>query len=364
MNRALGQDQLADFVKGSGQSDPMTRLESLLHMERALQVALEGNYRSAESELALAEPIEWNNPSFHDLRAKIFAQQRRFGEAETSWRAALQLDPENEAYQKGLARVHEDMAKPPFLRWPLSAVARLLLGLFGLAAIICTLGYARRISDSLADLSAKADGMSEAQVAQEGRAHADLLSSSGEIIGAISDSTATIQGNLEDLDDQITSMSGELSEIGAQQDASFAELANSRPPQPEVSLDGITLVTTESGYRLVFERALFAQGSSFEPGALDRIRQLSSELAGMKDQYLIVVTGYVDASECLTCYSIPLHLLRSEAVIQNLLDTGYFTEADVMIGFPGTGEKPYPEDTQDSAARNRTVVIDLIPREG
>lgn len=74
----------------------------------AANLARRGQYAEAETLLAslpadgpMATPIL-------DLKAKVFAQQGRYVEAEACWMEAIRQSPGNPAYQAALSRIRED----------------------------------------------------------------------------------------------------------------------------------------------------------------------------------------------------------------------------------------------------------------
>src|SRR5665213_309961 len=81
-------------------------------VSQAAELALSGNYGSAESVLKdLAQRHDAPCEAL-DLLAKICAQQGRLLEAAGFWRRALDKDPGNAAYQSALARLNKLQSRP------------------------------------------------------------------------------------------------------------------------------------------------------------------------------------------------------------------------------------------------------------
>ena len=76
--------------------------QCLLHYYHAIKLARQRRYTDAELLLLEAGHHEELRPVVLDLRAKMFAQQHRFSEAEACWQEALSLDPGNKQYRKAL----------------------------------------------------------------------------------------------------------------------------------------------------------------------------------------------------------------------------------------------------------------------
>ena len=348
-------DQLAEVL---------ARLESLLHQERALHYGLARDYHAAQRELRQAETSEMNNPSFHDLRARLFAQQGLFKKAKSSWTIALKLDPGNDAYVAGLTLARRDMDRPRLLRWPLSVLITLFLGGVIVALILAAFGYAYQGKNELASLAVQVETVRSAQELHAARTSDDLDTASGEIRFAVSSSGSAIKEDLEAVDSTLESFSSELSELRSQQSILLEEPSDPPLAVPLNEIAGIRIEPIGEGYRIIFDEALFSEGVSLDPSGSDLLSQLGRLLGSIRGNTLIVVTGFVDDSECVDCFSGNLPLARAEAVAQFLVERTNLSESDLVFSLPGERAKPYPEDTEESALRNRTVILELIPVSG
>ncbi|MHC1739757.1 MAG: tetratricopeptide repeat protein [Anaerolineaceae bacterium] len=72
---------------------------------RAADLARSGKYKEAERSLLEAMRSGKATPTLLDLLARIYAQQELWDKAESVWKQALQLDPENISYIEALKRV-------------------------------------------------------------------------------------------------------------------------------------------------------------------------------------------------------------------------------------------------------------------
>lgn len=81
-------------------------------LSRAALLARKGEYAAAESLLKQLLCSENESPRALDLLARIHAQQGRFSEAETFWKRALEVEPNNESYLAGLNRIAQMRSRP------------------------------------------------------------------------------------------------------------------------------------------------------------------------------------------------------------------------------------------------------------
>jgi flagellar motor protein MotB len=89
-------------------------LQALAALWRATDLARAGRYGDAERELA-AHATGSHRVAALDLLARIRAQQDRLGDAESLWREAAQIDPQDRRVQKALERVVKARRLPPRL---------------------------------------------------------------------------------------------------------------------------------------------------------------------------------------------------------------------------------------------------------
>jgi tetratricopeptide (TPR) repeat protein len=78
-------------------------------------------------------------PSILDLKAKIFAQQGRYLEAEACWREALTLAPDNQAFQQALAVIAEERRCPFWLRIAVVGTVAAATSMAGVAVLLAVL---------------------------------------------------------------------------------------------------------------------------------------------------------------------------------------------------------------------------------
>lgn len=140
---------------------------------RAARLARRGDFQTAETLLAplpLEGPLA---PIALDLKAKIFAQQGRFVEAELCWIEAIRQSPGNPSYRKAL----ECVARRPNPLWLMRWLLALFLIVLTWAMLIRFVD--RRVGEMLA---APATPVANTAAAQQ-----DLLGGQRDIVKALAD---------------------------------------------------------------------------------------------------------------------------------------------------------------------------------
>ena len=114
---------------------------------RAADLARRRHYDDAMAMLATLPSDSPLRPSILDLKAKIFAQQGRYWEAETCWHQALNLSPDNQAFRLALAAIAEKRQRPFSSHLAVTIVVAALTSavvVLVLATILYQLGWAER----------------------------------------------------------------------------------------------------------------------------------------------------------------------------------------------------------------------------
>lgn len=109
---------------------------------QAARLARRGHYDAAEAMLVTLPAGSPLRPSILDLKAKIFAQQGRYSEAEACWREALTLAPDNKAFRQALAAIAQERRYPFWLRIIIVTIVAAAASIAGVAVIVATLKWA------------------------------------------------------------------------------------------------------------------------------------------------------------------------------------------------------------------------------
>ena len=384
-------------------------------VSQAAELALSGNYGSAES--LLKELVQRQDAPSEalDLLARISAQQGRLLEAAGLWPRALDKDPGNAAYESALARLNKLQSRPIWLQ----AVLPVALGALAVVCCIIILRWGARtqvvanqqflqkITGILADDRRTADKQAEAMKAEiqslasnqiavvktTGHLDADLAALSGietRLDGLTSTEKATSQqiqameASAEAAQNQLTNLSRsfheelamlsersrptdpalgrQVADLASNYNALFARLVSAtNPPQIIIGLPGIITRQSIDPGVLAFEDGLFDHGSHFKLGAKDRLTAVLKALAQSKERLSIEVVGYSDSDQGffgpLDSYS--LGLKRAATVVDFIRVSGFFSANQLKASSGGSTQLPFPSNSTTNMARNRTVVLKL-----
>ena len=113
-----------------------------------LRAARLGRRRHYNAAAAMLETLPAHSPllpSILDLKAKMLAQQGRYLKAEACWRQALQLVPNNQAFQRAIATIAGERRYPVWLRIAVAAVVAAVTSVAALAAVFAILRWTGRV---------------------------------------------------------------------------------------------------------------------------------------------------------------------------------------------------------------------------
>ena len=131
--------RLASRRGAACQSDLMADRELPLE---AVRLARRGRYDDATTALARLPADSPLRPSMLDLKAKMYAQQGRYLEAEACWREALSLAPNHEGFRQALAAIAEERRHPFWLRIVVAAAVAAVTSVVLLLVAIGVLRWA------------------------------------------------------------------------------------------------------------------------------------------------------------------------------------------------------------------------------
>lgn len=149
--------------------------------------------------------------------------------------------------------------------------------------------------------------------------------------------------------------------------------AAAKPPPPpktfgELEIKGPGLVVkSENGVKIVmFERGIFLGSAKLGPEGRRSLDALSKQLAPFADKLAVTVIGCTD--------NVPMNrgsryadnqelgLARAAEVARNLESAAKIPSASIRMLSYGERWSPYPNDTPDNRARNRTAVLRISAR--
>jgi flagellar motor protein MotB len=274
----------------------------LLHVVlfRAATLARHGHY--SEAETILKETVKGGEemPAFLDLLARIRAQQWKLLDAKSFWTQASRLDPTNKAYKAGLERIARIGSRPLWLVWLGTNFFSIIL--FAMVIGIFFAGFFMR-------------------------------------------------GNLLNLNQPPKK---EVEKVTVKTDF-LTDL--------KITAPGISVTTEMNEINFKFNSGLFTSGVDITPENKKLLTTLGKQLEPHSDHVLLKVIGYADDIPIIKDNKFKdnsaLGIARAVAVVDHLRATTKLKPEIFLIGSLGESTTPYPNDTPQNRARNRTVVIKI-----
>ena len=145
---------------------------------------------------------------------------------------------------------------------------------------------------------------------------------------------------------------------------------NNQPPVPRnwpvLDLPGTVIVQEENVMRITFDEGVFISGTRLHDAARQNLLRLARQLSKQLGTFSVIVEGHTDTipvrpdnEQFIDNFS--LGLARAEIVKHFLSEEGSLPAARIHTASAGQSSPPYPNDTAENRARNRTVVLSIIP---
>jgi type VI secretion system protein ImpK len=269
-------------------------------LSKATELARAGYYTEAESSLSEMIQGKIQKPAFLDLLARIRAQQGKLLDAKSLWTQASRLDPTNEAYKAGLERIERVQSRPLWVAW-----LRTNFPLFIRLAVVIGIFFAGFF----------------------------------------------MRGNILNFNQ---SSKGEVAKIAVKRDV---------PPDLKVTVPGISVVTEMNEIKVRFDSGLFDGGVDITSENKKLLTTFGKQLESHADHILLKVVGHTDNIPIVTGSkykdNLALGMARAVAVAEHLRTTAKLKSDIFLIGNLGESMAPYPNDTPENRARNRTVTIKI-----
>ena len=340
--------------------DRLDWLKREFHLNRAVDMALGGQYDEALAELSAISEDDKTSEIF-SLQAKILAQKGQLIESKASWEKALEKDPNNDELQKGLSYVeHLAVPKPRFL-----FNRRLLKYVLIVLSAILVIGL---ISWQVSSLSSQLSGVS-GQISQLAKIPNNTVVITPQIPENQSNQAPTIV-DLEPVTDLITASSAE---IKAGQLEMLDKLDTLKPvpsiPAETGNKERLTIILTESGLtnikdvtaiivdnkiQITFNDGLYQYGYVLRDRTFSKITSIGKALEPYGGKVKIHIRGNRSSGEGDDF--INLEYLRA-VVLGNyfIKNTGLSPAAFTFSG--NNGVSPYPNDSWENIQRNKTCTI-------
>jgi flagellar motor protein MotB len=386
----------------------------------AAELARSGNFVAAEAilqELLLSA----NPPTpVLDLQARICAQQGCLHDASEFWRRALQKEPANAAYQAALARLNRMQRQPIWLQmvWPL--LLSLGIVTCGAIAFFSLLSNQSSDNTRLRQQlgTVQSEGSATQQQIRNLLAEMQVLNSNQAAIVKAQSGTGPALVNLDNINSTLVGFSEQIKALRSQtlrmateqeifdlnssnqiaalrltsdrehSQAMEAEdhrsangkseteyatlLATYEKVMAQLSLPtnaptltnipkGITASIEGESVLLTFDEGLFDHGTHFKLGAKSRLEVLAKRLSQASEPLQITVVGYADDDRTFLQWTAKwessLALERAAAVVDYFIELGVFRPANASAVSGDGRNRPFPSDSLQNRARNKTVVV-------
>lgn len=301
----------------------LTQLDGLikdLRLEYIKSVAWKRKFEEALSLLKDFPKGENPDPRLLDLQARIFAQQGRLSDAESTWKAALKVDPNNPVFLAGLTRIAEIRSRPYWLKPVLNLIS------WGLLFLLLIFGSLFWISRTQTVIAENDPGYS--------------TSSNQDQI--LLDSLAQLKFILLD----ITSGSAET-----------------EFPDFNLDIEGIIVQQENGELFILFEEGLFKEGTAFQPHALELLTKLAQELERYGKNISLTIFGLADriplSPSSLYHDNNELGMARALKVHDHLRQHSNLPWNKVLIGSLGGAAYPFINEANTNQFNNRSVVIQV-----
>ena len=112
---------------------------------------------------------------------------------------------------------------------------------------------------------------------------------------------------------------------------------------------------------LTFDEGLFDHGTHLKLGAKSRLQIVAKNLAQIQEPLHIEVVGYADDDRTFLQWTAEwessLSFERAKAVADYFIELGLFHYENVSAVSGNVRNRPFPSDSSQNRAKNRTVVL-------
>ncbi len=244
---------------------------------------------------------DFDAPSL-DLLAKITVQQGNLLEAKRLWQQAVEIDPENQLYMGALRQINRQQKHPLLYKLaPKIALIATALVIVTIAAFI-------------------------------------LRKSSTQMVGA-----PVPEPQKSESLAQPSNVQPSVSKV--------ADLTLSLP-------QGVSVKQVQNQTAVFFNEGLFLRNTRLQPQADELLTKVGQAL-GQKENLSIEIVGCTDnspmPSKSRYTDNSELGMFRALSVFNQFKKASKFPDSSLTIRFAGESLSPYPNDTPQNRARNRTV---------
>jgi flagellar motor protein MotB len=160
----------------------------------------------------------------------------------------------------------------------------------------------------------------------------------------------------------------QIAEIAARHKALFERLSGSMNiTNFALEMPGVRKTSSDHTILLAFDEGLFRRGTQFTGDAESRLRTVAQAMTRISTPFRIDVIGCADEDRALKGWSSEseqsLALNRATTVVNYLMKLGLFAPNRLAALSGGPTDRPFPSDTIENRAKNRTAVLRIAMEE-
>ena len=363
-------------------SEQLAAIGRQIDLSHAIEVAQLGDLNLAEA--ILRENLrELPSHKAWDTLARICAQRGELEKARSCWEEALKLEKECQECQAGIDRIQKIQKSaarsygwPVILRRLFFSTAILLIIITGFILTQNSIGNLYALSyQTLEEVEKNQPGSGDVtSLFETQQVLLGSVDKSLEIIANTPQANASSTDNgipiienqeqiLQHLENSQMDLDQMIESVESIQLTQTASTLQSTPiPDPVlVQHEAVTVAISEKGEReIIFRQGLFRYETLLSSSGQEVLREIAYQLEPFVGKTNIRVIGFTDDLEKGNGY---LALKRAVEVVAFFDAYTQLPKTMFIIEDPGVRPAPYPNDSWENRANNRTVILVISPNE-
>ena len=135
---------------------------------------------------------------------------------------------------------------------------------------------------------------------------------------------------------------------------------------PNIVLPRSKITHNNKALRIVFSYGIFSKSTVISPNAKIDLANLAKQLQSSISDFTLIVEGHTDSTPISSSTHLNNYALGTEraVTVKNFLENECgIPQGIIRTASAGESDPPFPNATNESSRRNRTVVLTLIPRQ-
>jgi excisionase family DNA binding protein len=135
-----------------------------------------------------------------------------------------------------------------------------------------------------------------------------------------------------------------------------------------MELPGCVITSNKNEIRIKFEEGIFASGLKVDKKGREQLARVGALFAAEAPDFWLIIEGQTDGTAMRQQSpfrdNFTLGLRRAVAATEVLRESANFPSDRLLVSSTGGMAQPFASDVPNAAARNRTVVLRLVPKTG